>query len=746
MNGTLDLAQTLHIQGRLSEAEVHYRKVLEWQPDTVEALRGLGALAYQHGRVDEALSLFKRGVTIRPEAADFHANLAEAMRILKRTDGAFEHARTALALDPSLPDAWNTLGLLLHEKKQFTDAEAAYREAIRQRPNYAAAHINLGSTLQAEGRLDDATESLRTANRLEPFNAAALTNLAQVLIDMGEFHLLDEAETLCRRAVAVAPTLSPAINSLGNVLRLQGNFDDAMSFYQRALQLDPGRATPCHNIGKLLQQRGQYAEAARWFEHAQSLKDEPARYHANHGSLWAAREQYEESARCYRRALACEPDLAEAHQGLGEALLELGSLNEAEACFREAVRLDPSSPSAELLLARLHAERGDFDLSCETARQALARRPNLVDARVQLACNLKGRLPANDFQAMVELLDQKYLPDDNRSRLLFSLAGTLDAQGDHEEAAAKLETANLLQASARAARGQRHDPDRQSSFIDRLISAFTPELIARGRGCGEPDPRPVFVVGLPRSGTTLIEQILASHREVHGAGELPDARRAFQSLPDLVGRPWTDPCDAVAALDPISSRAAARQYLTALEAQAPPGAARIVDKMPDNIELLGLIALLWPAARVIVSRRDLRDVAVSCWQTGFASIRWANDYEHIARRFADYERILNHWRQSKPLPWLDVSYEDLVKDMEYESRRMIEFLGLDWDPACLEFHSTRRVVRSASQLQVRQPVHSRSVGRWKNYESLLTPLFQALERNGIVAGHGSVSRSIQRSS
>jgi len=731
MNSRLDLAQSLHLQGRLSEAETHYRKVLQWQPDAVEALRGLGALAYQHGRVDEAVVLFARGVTIRPEAADFHANLAEAMRILRRTDEALEHVRAALALDPTLPDAWNTMGLLAHEQGHLRDAETAYREAIRLRPDHASAHINLGSTLQALGRLDDAAESLRRANRLEPNNAAALTNLGQVLIEMGDVDLLDEAEKLCRRAVAVAPELTQAINSLGNVFRLQGRLEDAMSCYRRALALDPVRAMPCHNIGKLLQQRGRYDEAAYWFEQSQVPKHDPARYHANYGSLWAAREQYDESARCYRLALVHAPDSAEAHQGLGDALLEQGRLDEAETCFREVMRLDPSRPSPWVSLARLLAERGQFELSCQAARQALARRPNLTDAYIQLARNLKGRLPVTDVQAMEGMLNQTYLPDDSRSLLLFGLAGILDEQGEYNQAAARLETANALQASARAARGQLDQPDQHSRFIDRIIAAFTPDLIARGHGWGEPDPRPVFVVGLPRSGTTLIEQILASHPKVHGMGELPDVRRVFQSLPELVGRPSADPCDALIALDPISARAASHRYLDRLNALTPPMAARVVDKMLDNIELLGLIALLWPSARMIVSRRDLRDVAVSCWQTGFASIRWANDIEQIARRFADYQRLLDYWTRTKVIEWLDVSYENLVRDVEGQSRRLIDFLGLEWDPVCLQPHLTRRVVRSASLVQVRQPVHSQSVGRWKNYESLLQPLFQALERNGI---------------
>jgi tetratricopeptide (TPR) repeat protein len=734
MRATLDRAQALHLEGRFSEAEAHYRTVLRHQPDAVEAIRGLGALAYQHGRVDEAVALFARGVEIWPVAADFHANLGESLRIANRPDEAIKHVREALALDSSLADGWNTLGLLEHTQGRYSQAEAAFRKAIVLRPGFAAARLNLGNTLSKERRFDDAAAALGAALELEPNNAAALTSLGQLMIESGDVGLLDPAESLLRRALKVAPGLAPAINSLGNVLRLKGDFENALACYLRALELDPRGATPCLNIGKMLEQQGRYDDAAGWFERAQLVQNDTARYHMNHGSLWAHRERLDESARCYRLALVHDQNLAEAHHRLGESLFELGLLEQAEDCLREAIRIDATLPYPWLALANLHAARGDFELSCEAARESLARRPTLANAYVRLASNLKGSLPVKDIQAMEDMLRLKYLGDDSRSQLYFGLAGVLDAQGDYAAAAARLEHANLLQASARAARSQFDDPDHYSRFIERIIAAFTPELISRGRGWGDPDPRPVFVVGLPRSGTTLIEQILASHPEVHGAGELADARRVFESLPALVGFPAADPFDALTALDPMSSRAAARGYLDRLDAVAPSGAVRVVDKMPDNIDLLGLIALLWPGARVIVCQRDLRDVALSCWQTGFASIRWANHHEQIARRFADYQRILDHWRRTKPLDWLDVSYEAVVSDIERQARRLIDFLGLEWDPVCLQFHSTRRVVRSASQVQVRRPIHSHSVGRWKNYESLLKPLFQAINRLGIRPG------------
>jgi tetratricopeptide (TPR) repeat protein len=731
MRGTLDRAQSLHLEGRFTEAEAQYRSVLQCQPDAVAAIYGLGALAYQHGRVEEAVALFERGVTIRPEAADFHASLAESLRIANRPNLALEHVRKALAIDRTLPDAWNTLGLLEHNRGCYAQAESAFEGALRLRPGYATAHINLGITLTKLGRFDAAALVLRKALELEPENAAALTNLGQLLIDIGDVELLDAAESLLRKAVAVAPALAQAINSLGNVFRLQSRFDDAVSCYLHALQCDPRGAMPCQNLGKLRQQQGRYEEAARWFEQAHFLHDDPARYHANQGSLWSAHERYDESARCYRLALAHDPNLAEAHQGLGEVLLELGLPGEAETCFRESMRVAPALPFPWLGLANVLAARGDLELSCQAAREALARRPHVTDAYVRLAINLKGRLPVTDVQTMEDLLERKYLTDDSRSKLLFGLAGVLDDRGDFAGAVARLELANALQASARAARGQFEDPDQYSRFIERIIAAFTPDLFARTQGWGDPGQRPVFVVGLPRSGTTLVEQILASHPQVHGAGELPEVRRVFQSLPVVAGLPFADPFEALAALDPNSTMAAARKYCDRLDALAPPTAVRVIDKMPDNVDLVGLIALLWPSSRVIACRRNLRDVAVSCWQTGFASIRWANDHEHIARRFAETNRILDYWRRAKPLEWLDVSYEDIVRDGEGQSRRLIDFLGLEWDPVCLRFHSTRRVVRSASQVQVRQPIHSRSAGRWKNYESLLQPLFQAMERHGV---------------
>ncbi len=729
--GMLELAQSTHAEGRLAAAASYYRAYLSDCPDAVEALDGLGVVLFQLGRMNEAAAMFERGLATQPDSARLHARLGAAYRNLRRFDQAHDHLRKAIELDPALPDPWNSLGRMAFDQKQYAEAEAAYRAAIRFHPRFAVAFKNLGRTLLALRRWSGAVPVLREYLQFEPDDHEALTYLAQALGEQGNPALLDEAEAACRQALVLAPGFADALDNLGNVLRVRGRLDEAVACYERALLVDPHRASSRHLIGHVLQHCGRLDEAARFYEAARALQPGDPRFHADFGSLSAARGDHDESARHYLAAVTLDPSFVEGHQGQGQALLELGLLDEAETCFGAALRLDPTLATSWVGLARLQSERGDFELSCQSARAALVHQPSHGDAHWRLAITLKERLADVEVQAMEDLLGRNDLPDRDRSLLHFGLASVLDARGYFERAAAHLETANALQTALKIAWGLCRDPDENSHFIDRLIGSFTPDFLARRHGWVDPDPRPVFVVGLARSGTTLVEQILASHLQVHGAGELREVLRVFEALPALVGQPRIDPFRALELLGPESARAAARQYLDSLNTFSPTMATRVIDKMPDNIQMLGLIAFLWPGSRVIVCNRDLRDIAVSCWFAGFETNPWTNSWELMARRFADHQRILEHWRLTRPLRCLEIGYESLVGNLEGQARRMVDFLELDWDPACLSFHSTRRVVRTASLVQVRQPLHNRSVGRWKNYESILQPLLEACQRHGV---------------
>jgi tetratricopeptide (TPR) repeat protein len=730
-NPSLARALTFHSQNRLPEAEPFYREVLKQQPENAHALEGLGVLVFQLGRAAEAVELFSKAATLRPGTPLLHANLGEALRVMKRLDEASAELQKAYRLDPTLFQTWNSLGLLAHDRRQFAEAERAFREALRLRPNFAAGYINLGNTFQARQRPGEAIEAFRAALKIEPENFIALTNLGQVLGDLGKASLLDEAETACRKAVRLAPHLPHVHTNLGNVLRHQGRLDDALACYKKALALDPRHPGARGSIGHILKEQGNYAEADQVFRRVIDLEPGSAQPLADYAGLQAERGQHAEAAREFGKAVECDAGFAEAHHGLAVALLEQGKLDEAEPYFREALRLNPNLAISWAALARLQAERGDIELSCESARRALAINPELTEGFWRLAINLKGKLPEADFEAMKALLQARYLPPANRAMLLFAVATACDGRALYSQAAEYLEQANALQMAVKRSHGATYDTQAHSRTITRLCASFTPGFVALRRGWGDPDPRPVFVVGLPRSGTTLTEQILASHAQVCGIGEPNDLHRIFTSLPELVKQPALDSFQSLEVLNPDSAKAAARAYLATLDAAAPRSALRVVDKMPDNFRLLGFIAILFPSARVIVCNRDLRDIAISCWQTGFERNNWTNSWQHIAERFADYQRMMRHWRHTQPLEVLELSYEHLVCNIELEARRLIEFIGLDWDPACLEFHATRRVVRTASLVQVRQPVYTNSVARWRHYEASLQPLLEACKRLGV---------------
>jgi len=727
MSSPLENAIAHHRSGRLDAAEWSYRTWLDAEPDHPDALNLLGVVLCQKGRMIEALEWIERAIGRRPDRAAYHGNRGEVLRELGRDDEAAIALENALTLDPGLATAHNNLGLIHLHNGRVDQALASFGEAVRLRPDFAIAHVNRGDAFETLGRLDEAAAAYRRALEIDPENAWVHAYLGHVLVELGGIDRLDEALEHCRRACALAPGLAQAQTNLGNVLAAMWRHEEALDAYRRAVALDPTLAIPWNNIGRAEQHLGRFDAASAAYENALARDPRAARVHANLASLLAEQDRLDAAVARYRIALQCDPNYAESHDGLALVLVALGRRGEARAAIEEAIRLNPRLVSPQINLARHLAEDGDFERSNAHARIALALHPQSADAYFLLAMNLRDRLPDAELQAMTALLNRKYLSDEALGALGFSIAAVLDARGLYEEAVAILEVANARQAAARARRGETFDRDRSARDVSEAIASFTPEVFSALRGLGSPSRRPIFVVGMPRSGTSLVEQILASHPRIFGAGELLDVPRLARELAGASERP-SALVRTLLALGPASIRALADRYLGRFD-EFDRSAEHVVDKLPGNYINIGLIAVLWPEARVIVCRRDPRDIAFSCWATYFKELRWANDLRHIAAQIIDHDRLIAHWKTVLPSPMIEVCYEALVADFEPQTRRLIAALGLPWDPACLDFHRLNRPVRTASLEQVRQPIYSRSVGRWKNYQAALAPVFETL------AGH-----------
>ena len=464
--------------------------------------------------------------------------------------------------------------------------------------------------------------------------------------------------------------------------------DEAVASYDKALVLRPDVAEVLHNRGHALFEMDRLDEAVANYEKALAIKPDFAEARIDLGKALAALHRTDEAIDCYRRVLAAAPGMAEAHSGLGAILQTLGRLAESRQRLETAVRLAPGN--AEYYRSLVQAQRiaiGD---------------PHL-DAMEKLAQGV-ATLSRSEQIALHFALGKAYA-DLEKHKPAF----------DH-----------LLQGNALKRKQVRYDETAGFAMFERVKAVFTPELMRQKRGLGDPSNVPVFILGMPRSGTTLAEQMLASHPNIFGAGELRDIATA---LTEFDGRnhgqaPFPE---IVPHLSGAQLREFGARYVSTVAALAPT-AARITDKMPGNFVFVGLIHLALPHARIVHTRRDPIDTCLSCFSQEFASgLQWSYDLGELGRFYRQYEALMEHWRRVLPAGvMLEVQYEELVADFEQQARRIVAYCGLEWDERCLAFHETQRPVRTASATQVRQPIYRSAIGRWRAYEPWLGPLLDAL--------------------
>lgn len=558
-----------------------------------------------------------------------------------------------------------------------------------------------GLDLFRAGRITEALPLLAHAYDQDPSNQRVLHAYASALQKSGRQM---PAIELYRRAAEDNPDQVRILGGWAHTLVKAGLRDQAMPILKRALALDPEDAVVGGLLGMLLREESQPDAAvavlqpliARHPAHA-GLRWEYAR------SLWAS-DHLTESERQFETHRSLCPNDSRNRVALGRLAISRGDIQRARSFFREALDISPADAAAWWELA--HAD------------------PDAIDS-IALA-----RITA--MAVATPLPEQRELFED-------ILARNADQNRKFHEAALHAETANRLRTKSGNRSGAMYMPEDHALEIDSLLWRYSPAFFAQHAGAGIETPKPVFVIGLPRSGTTLIERMLASHPLVAGIGEQRLARESLL-LAQAGGQPnmGSIPCDAITCSAAWHLREIERRA-SLLSARVAPE--RIVDKLPDNYLLAGWIALTFPRATVIHCLRDPRDVALSCWLGRFAEIPWSSHIEHIVARIEQHRRLMQHWRNVLPRPVHEISYENLVAHPDQVMRGILQTMDLPWNDSVLDFANAAGSVKSASQLQVRQPLNTRGIGRWKNYADVLAPVMTRLEK--IVAEDRSAATGIQ---
>jgi tetratricopeptide (TPR) repeat protein len=675
---TIERARVAWQAGRADDAEMASRQVLAVWPGQADATYLLGLMAYTFGNLDLAIAHLREACRSPRAPAFYFSDLAEMCRQKGLLVEGAEAGRRAVALAPSLAAAWNNLGIILQEML----------------------------------KLDESRICLERALALEPNNAETVNNLANTFKRLG---LAAEAEKRWNAALALRPAYAEACSNLSNLLNDQGEYDRAESMARRAIELDPRLADAYVNLAAAHTVRHRHADALHVLDALIAFTPGQGRAHAARALVLKELDRLDEALEAAKRAALHAPQSPEAHNAIGQVYQALGEFEPALAAYgRASILLGPAQMDAIANRGALFMEFGRKEeaiQAMEEAARAFPNAPGILFAQTDLR-----RFEPNDplIARMQALLTREGISLADRATLHFGLGKAFLDIGDSVQAFRHYDAGNRLKRSTFA-----YDADANDRWMASIAEVFSPALLTAQAGRGARSDLPAFVVGMPRSGTTLVEQILASHPMVHGAGELKRLQTLIDGIKDFPA--------AVPNLTAAQRKALGEAYLAYVKSMAA-GARRVVDKMPSNFLHVGLIRLILPDARIIHCRRDPADTCLSCYTKLFAGEQaFAYNQTELARFHRAYQALMAHWRAILPAShFLEVDYEALVEDVEREARRMLDFLGLPWNETVLRFHETERPVRTASVNQVRQPIYRTSAGRWRKHASHLQQLLTAL--------------------
>jgi len=605
--------------------------------------------------------------------------------------------------------------LNLHQAGRLSDAEKLYRQILLADPDNPDVLYSLGMLVHQAGKHDIAVELINRALQTRPDYLEALINLGNILGEQGR---LDKAVACFRRALNLKPNFPMVLNNLGNALRAQGKLHEAVLSYHQALEVVPDYAMAHYNLGNVLLDQGKLDEAADSFRRTLNLKPDYAEAHNNLGNIFSDQGKVKDAIASFRQAIKLKPDFAEAHNNLGNLLSEQGLLNEAFVNFRQALLLKPDFAEAHYNLGFIYRQLDMREDAISCYRRAISLKPYYAKAYKGLSAIVKYTEVTEEVNTM-EDLHKEDIPDAERMDLGFALGKVFEDLKNYDRAFSYILEANRLKR-----RSIEYSIQEDADLFARLKRTFTPDFWASHDDSGMEDNTPIFILGMPRSGTTLVEQILASHPQVFGAGELALLQDLVRNICPGDGAAQYPEC--MLDLDNETLRRMGSEYIKGIRGYAE-DATHITDKMPHNFLHIGLIRTILPNARVIHCTRNPMDTCLSIFKNDFQGTHnYAYDMVELGRYYTLYQDLMSYWEETLPGFMYSLSYEDMIADQRKQTEDLLDFCGLSWDDACLAFYRTKRRVTTASLAQVRQPIYKDSVELWKRYEKQLEPLRKAI--------------------
>ena len=674
------IAQDLYANGKLDQCVALIDRILVKSPKNAMALHLLGIIRFGQGATEIGIGHVSAALKLFPGHTLFAVNLTEMLRKSGDLVAAERVGRHAVKVDGGNATAHSNLGIVLYDLQKFDEAEACHHRALALNPGIAGSLNNLGSIARERRNMDEAERYYRSAIDAAPEAYESANNLASILI---EAERLSEAQTLLVTVLKARPEYAEAHCNMGRILLSSADLDHAELAFRRAIKLNP---------------KG----------HAGFIGLSQTMYEKHQGGL---------ALEAARSAYQLAPDDTSALHQLGLCEADGGNTERAIALYDRAVAHNPSFTPSLLALGHLRMETGDMDGAEQFFQSALGNGADRLSSLMALS-RLK-KMTAED-PIVLELLSEsdKILNSTPKKQVAYhyAMGKVFEDIKDYDAAFANFELGAKLKRMT-----IEYDAMITDHRIDQIIEAFSPDRLVEMRKAGIVTAQPIFVLGMPRSGTTLTESILARHSKVFAAGELPDLMGIF---PSPAGHPVMGGISSMSNLDMTRC---IEMYARQLDVRSP-GMHRITDKMPANFSMIGIIHALLPNAKIIHVSRDPLDTCLSCFTRLFErSQLHSYDQVELGKYYLGYRRLMAHWSNVLPKDaFMELKYEDLVGDIEAQSRRMLDFCGLKWEDGCLEFHKDARRVRTASVSQVRQPVYSSSVEKWRNYESHLAPLMATI--------------------